>query len=170
MPRPLCESSPKRGLLANGKGYFRFGGNVCYGRHSGGQVTDTLRHDLYDALPDTTSDHGTTYLPFDPSEVLRNLQCELYTGDWRDGFAKPALISMYYLLRPFLSFSMRSYVKGLHMHGWANLPFPRWPVDCSVDGLMEQLLLLSVRASESGRIPFYLVLAGRRIQLRDHDP
>jgi hypothetical protein len=127
---------------------------VCYGRHSGGQVADTVRHDLYDALQDTTSDHGATYLPFDPSEVLRNLQCELYTGDWRDGFAKPALISMYYLLRPFLSFGMRSYVKGLQLHGWANLPFPKWPVDCSVDGVMEQLLLLSVRASESGRIPF----------------
>jgi hypothetical protein len=144
----------EKGPLSERKGYFRFGNNVCYGRHSGGQVIDTVAHDLYNALLDTTTDHGTTYLPFDPSEVLSNLQCELYTGDWRDGFVKSALIRMYYLLRPFLSFSMRSYVKGLHLHGWADLPFPSWPVDCSVDGVVEQLLLLSVRASDSGRVPF----------------
>jgi hypothetical protein len=146
----LVEKRP----LSHRKGYFRFGNNVCYGRHSGGQIADTVVHDLFDALADTTSDHGTTYLPFDPSEVLSNLQCELYTGDWRDGVAKSALIRMYYLLRPFLSFSMRSYVKSLQTRGWSNLPFPRWPVDCSVDGLMEQLLLLAVRASDSGRLPF----------------
>jgi hypothetical protein len=117
-------------------------------------MSDSCANNLHDAFPDTATDNGTTYLPFDPAEVLENLRCELYVGDWRQGLAKAALVRMYYLLRPLLSFSMRSFVKTLHLRGRAELPFPRWPVDCSVDNLVEQLLLLAVRSCGSRKIPF----------------
>ena len=90
---------------------------------------------------------GTIYLPFDLTEVLDNLRCELYVGDWREGYATSALARFYYWMRPVLPFGMRSFLKKLHLRGREELPFPRWPVDCSVDSLLEQVLLLAVRSN-----------------------
>jgi hypothetical protein len=144
----------QQGTLPERKGYFRFGPDaVCYGKYSGGRVADSCADTLHDALPGTTNNDGTTYLPFDLTEVVDNLRCERYVGDWRDGYAKSTMVGLYYLLRPFLTFGMRSYVKRLQLRGRNELPFPRWPVDCSVDNLLERLLLLAVRTSESRRIP-----------------
>jgi hypothetical protein len=42
----------------------------------------------------------------------------------------------------------------LYLSNWKKLKFPAWPVDCSVDNLQEQLMLLSLRASGAERIPF----------------
>jgi hypothetical protein len=144
-----------KAALSEGKGYFRFGGDaLCYGRYSGRRMPDSCAGTLHDALSDTTTEDGTTSLPFDLTEVLDNLRCELYVGGWREGFTKSALARLYYLIRPFLPFGMRSYLKKLHLQGWDELPFPRWPVDCSVDSLVEQLLLLSVRSNRGRPIPF----------------
>src|SRR6202021_1446055 len=37
---------------------------------------------------------------------------------------------------------------------WQRLPFPHWPVDSSVDQMLEQILLLSLRAQGTHQIPF----------------
>ena len=141
--------------LVDRQGYFKFGEDaVCYGRNSGGRVSDSAAATLYDALGDTISRDGTTYLPFDPTEVLDNLRFEQYVGDWHQEYATSALTRIYYLLRPFIPFSVRCYLKRLHLKGRDELRFPRWPVDRSVDSLAEQLLLLSVRANRNREIPF----------------
>jgi len=143
----------QRGKLPEKSGYFRFGPDaICYGRYTGETVsafTTTLR----DALSETVVEGGTTYLPFDLTEVIENLRGERYLGDTQNGRTRSALSKLYYALRPMLSFGLRSYIKRIHLRGWQELLFPRWPVDCSVDALFERLLLLSVRSSETGRIP-----------------
>ena len=63
-------------------------------------------------------------------------------------------VKMYYWVRSALPFSVRNYLKKLHLKGWETLAFPRWPVDCSVDNLLEHLLLLSLEATGAERIPF----------------
>jgi hypothetical protein len=93
-------------------------------------------------------------LPFDPTEVLDNLRFERYVGDWHEEYAASALARIYYLLRPFIPFSVRSYLKRLHLRGRDELRFPRWPVDRSVDSLVERLLLLSITANGEREIPF----------------
>lgn len=144
-----------KGALAEPRGYFRFGSDaVCYGKYSGRRVSNSAVSALHDALSDTSTNEGTTFLPFDPAEVLENLRHEAYVGDWREGYATSMLAGIYYWLRPLLPFGMRSYLKKLHLKGWHERPFPRWPVDCSVDNLVEQLLLLSVRSNGDREIPF----------------
>ncbi|MGC2583853.1 MAG: hypothetical protein WA399_17245, partial [Acidobacteriaceae bacterium] len=60
---------------------------------------------------------------------------------------------LYYLLRPLLPVSVRRHLQKFRLRNWDQLPFPRWPVDFSVDAMMESLLLAVSRAS--GRpIPF----------------
>ena len=141
--------------LSGPKGYFRFGKDaVCYGRYSGGSVSHSPANPLPDALQEATSNHGTTYLPFDLTEVLENLRHEVYVGNWREGYATSTLARIYYLFRPLIPFGLRSYLKKLHLKGRDELPFPRWPVDCSVDSLLEQLLVMSVRSNGNREIPF----------------
>lgn len=144
-----------KGVLSETKGYFRFGGDaVCYGKYSGGRVSDSPENGLHDALLDTTTTDGTTYLPFDLTELVDNLRCELYAQDWRGGYLKAMLARLYYFVRPGLPFFARNYLKRIHLNGWEKLSFPRWPVDCSVDNLTAQVLQLAVKSSKTGQIPF----------------
>lgn len=136
------------------RGYFRFNNAVCFGRCSGGSMSSSAESALHDAFADTKTGDGTIYLPFDLTEVMDNLRCEHYVGDWRKGRVQSALAGLYYLIRPALPFGMRSYIKQLYLRGREELQFPRWPVDCSVDNLVEQVLLLSLKASGDKRIPF----------------
>jgi len=145
----------QKGALSETSGYFRFGEEaVCYGKYCGPRPSDSRANNLHDALCDTVAKNGTTYLPFDLAEVLANLRCELYGDDWPNGRVQSALARIYYLIRPVIPFSLRSRLKRLHLRNWEELSFPRWPVDCSVDSLLEQLLLLSVKSSDAQGIPF----------------
>lgn len=106
------------------------------------------------ALLDVELRDGTVYLPFDPSQVINNLRCETYAENWQHRLPASALARIYYLLRPFLPIHVRKRLQGFHFRGWNRLKFPNWPVDCSVDNIFGELLLLSLKASRADRIPF----------------
>ena len=144
------------GRLEGNNGYFRFGRDaVCYGRYHGRRPAESSAGPaLHDASLDTTTREGTVYLPFDLTAVVDNLRWERYVADWHDQHASSFQVKMYYLIRSALPFSVRSYLKKLHLKGWETVAFPRWPVDCSVDNLLEHLLLLSLEATGAQRIPF----------------
>ena len=136
-------------------GYFRFGHDtICYGRYIGRQPASRAEDQQFDAFRDTEIKNGTVYLPFDPSEVVDNLRLETYAPDWRGHFSASALAPIYYFLRPFLPVGIRKHIQEFHFRGWNDLTFPRWPVDCSVDNLLSQLLGLSLRTGRIDRIPF----------------
>jgi hypothetical protein len=135
--------------------YFRFGEEAtCYGDYYGPPVAEPACGKLYDASHDVESKNGTVYLSFDPSQVVDNLRGERYVADWRHQRPLSALASMYYFLRPILSVSMRRHLQKFHLRGWDKLPFPHWPVDSSVDSLLQELLLLSISSSGVEQIPF----------------
>jgi hypothetical protein len=146
-----------RGPLSERSGYFRFGRNVlCFGRYSGLDLPSSRASALHDAATDTITEDETTYLPFDLNEVLDNFRWERYVGNGDNRYSRylqSPLKKLYYMVRPVLPFGVRGYIKRLHLRGREDQEFPRWPVDCSVDTLAEQLLLFSIRAS--GRaVPF----------------
>jgi hypothetical protein len=144
-----------KGVLSDTKGYFQFGREaICYGRYCGPRVSDSPENALHDALLDTTTADGTTVLPFDLNELVENLRCERYAQDGQSGFVKSALARLYYFVRPALPFVARNYLKKLHLEGWEDQSFPRWPVDCSVDSLTAQVLLLAIRSSGVREVPF----------------
>jgi hypothetical protein len=135
-------------------GYFRFGESICYGQCDGPRPSASPTRPLHDALRDVEIKDGDIYLPFIPGEVADNLRREIYVDDWRHEGWLSAFSGIYYFLRPALSVGVRRHLQKLHLRGWNSLPFPRWPVDFSVDNLHEQLLLLALRASGVNRIPF----------------
>lgn len=153
-PERYVRLAPKEPPIA-AEGYFRFGpGATCYGRYHADRVAKSSADNLFDGRRDVEVKDGTTYLPFDPSQVVDNLRRETYVRNWRRSQPLSALAQLYYLLRPLLSVRVRRHLQRFHLRGWETLTFPRWPVDCSVDNLLEQLLLLSLRSSGAQRIPF----------------
>lgn len=144
-----------KGTPSSTSGYFRFGNDaICYGAYYGHHADELRRGMLYDALDEVEINNGTTYLPFDPWQVADNLLRERYVDDWRSEGFMLALSKLYYFIRPVLSAGMRRLLQKVYMKGWDRLPFPRWPVDCSVDNLLGRLLLMSLKSNRVERIPF----------------
>lgn len=136
-------------------GYFQFGKTVtCYGKCSGGEPTESLEGSRYDCWDDVEISGGAVHLPFDPSEVVDNLRLERYVEHRRHGNPPSLMARIYYSIRPFLSASVRRGVQRTYFHDWKKIRFPRWPVDTSVDNLLQELLLLAIRSSGKESIPF----------------
>lgn len=143
------------GPLSVRSGYFRFGEEtICYGSYCGSEPAKSPTETLRDALCDTSIDEAGIHLPFDLSEVARNLRCELYLDDWREGTVIPTLAKVYYFLRPLLAVPVRRLLQRIRSAGWEKLTFPRWPVDVTVDNLVGQVMLLTLRWTRAKRIPF----------------
>jgi hypothetical protein len=153
-PESYVRSSLK-GRLSEESGFFRLGEDVVYGRCSGHAPAKLPTAPLYDALPDTHAEieTGTTHLTFDPTQVIDNLRYERYC---HNGHSQMELASarLYYLVRPLLPVQVRKHLQRARLNGWRHLPFPNWPVDRTVDDVLEHLLLLSLRAQGVDKIPF----------------
>jgi hypothetical protein len=153
-PEDYGQFVPKDPLHAV-SGYFSFGKETtCYGACSGRQPAEFPTEALHDASYGVEVKGKVVHLPFDPSEVIDNLRRERYVEDWRNDKPLSAMTEMYYLLRPILPVGIRRHLQKVYLHGWERISFPHWPVDTSVDNLLEQLLLLSIRSTEVEHIPF----------------
>jgi hypothetical protein len=137
----------------SGEGYFRFGPDaVVYGRSWSGGAKGRPES-VHDALLDTTIEDAKLRLPFDPTEVIDNLRLERYPHGGLSGYAS-VLKRIYYWLRPLTPRSLRKQIQRFHARNWQKVPFPRWPVDTTVENICEALLLLSLKAKGVERIPF----------------
>ena len=135
-------------------GYFLFGADsTCFGSYHAQQPAPVPAETLHDALVEVEIEGGKACLPFNPLQVVENLRREAYVGEWRSGFLL-AMSRIYYFVRPVLPVFVRRHLQMLYLRSWRQLSFPSWPVDCSVDNLMERLMLLSLQASGEDRIPF----------------
>jgi hypothetical protein len=136
--------------------YFSFHQAVGFGRlAASGQLGP-------DSRPDVTSlaesRDGTAKLPFDLDEVVNNLRFEQYPSaldahrQMSEGGG--ASRTIYYLLRPLLPVPVRKHLQRLRLSGWDRIEHPRWPVDVSVETLMEQTMALVLRSSGREAVPF----------------
>lgn len=88
-------------------------------------LIDCLTHERYMA-----SSQGT---PPGPNRLLRKL---------------------YYSVRSILPASARSLLQRMYFRGWNKIAFPAWPVDLTVERLLESGLLLSMKARGIDTVPF----------------
>lgn len=140
-------------------GFFLFGEDiVCYGRGSSGFLAPAVRRNLYDALADVAIDGASLRLPFNPTEIIENLRRERYLRNSHDAASKTllewSLYNAYRFLRPALPITIRKHLQRLYLRGWEKLPFPRWPVDTTVDTILEKLFALALKTHAVDRIPF----------------
>ena len=147
------------GRVSEDPGYFCFGPDtICYGNLSSGSRSKHVTGPLYDASTDVTVDRGTVRLPLDPNEIIENLHHERYRNNEDGGRPRLADSSMvrnfYYLLRPFLPVPVRKHLQRARLSDWKKIPFPHWPVDRTVERILERLLTLSMKAQGIDRVPF----------------
>ena len=138
-------------------GYFRFGPDaICYGSLSKGAVHPSPDGELHDALKDAVAKRGGVGLSFDPDQVVNNLRFERYRGS----LARRSLLSgrlankLYYLARPILGVPVRRHLQKLRLADWRSIPFPRWPVDRTVEQVHETMLRLCLQGHDGRRVPF----------------
>jgi hypothetical protein len=144
--------------LSPREGYFKFGDAVAFGRFAGGPPAAYPTDPMTDVIDAVTVSEGRPCLPFDLSDVATNLREERYrqNGDnWlKKSAAGGAARRLYYSLRPFMGVGVRRHLQKAHLSGWDKIPFPRWPVDPTVDTLMESAMTLVLKAQGQSRIPF----------------
>jgi hypothetical protein len=144
--------------LSSQPGYFRFGEDlVCYGRTASGTRAKNSGGNLYDVAADVRFHGLSADLPFDADEVATNLRYERYarvsagSGSRALGAIKR---STYYMVRPLLPVALRKHLQKAHLSGWRDIAFPRWPVDTTVDTLMEKLLAMAIKCRGGKSVPF----------------
>jgi peptidoglycan/xylan/chitin deacetylase (PgdA/CDA1 family) len=143
------------GRLKDRKGFFRLGPDVvCYGQTTG-DTSSVVNGDLFDASKHFEKNGRTIALPFDPAQVLENLRYERYVSSpksqrWTE--ASP-IKWLYYAIRPMLPVAVRKHLQKAYLTQRGDA-FPSWPVDRSVDILLEKLLALTMQSSQIDRIPF----------------
>jgi hypothetical protein len=144
------------GQLSPDEGFFRLGPHTtCYGRSCSGVRAPGTQASLYDALRDVKIDEGRLRLPFDPTEIIENLRLESYTSTGRMGNSFQRLLrKLYYLLRPLTNLPVRRQIQKFQARNWRKLPFPKWPVDTTVEDICELLLLKSMEAKGLEKVPF----------------
>jgi hypothetical protein len=144
------------GQLSSDEGYFRFGPNTtCYGRSCSGVRGPQAESSLYDVFRDVLVDDAKLRLPIDPTEIIDNLRLERYANARRMGSSFQSVFRrLYYLLRPLTNLPVRKMVQKFHARSWRKRPFPKWPVDTTVEDICERLLLLSMEAKGVERVPF----------------
>jgi hypothetical protein len=136
------------------EGFFRFGRDlVCYGRAAGDTVP-TPEGLLPDLLASVQFDDDICVLPFQPTQVAESMRRERYVRLEHQPFNKRLIRQLYYLLRPLLPVKLRRPLQARWLRGWQDRPFPRWPVDTSVDRLFTELMRVKLKASGQRQIPF----------------
>jgi hypothetical protein len=158
-PEKLAEFS-LNGQLSPDSGFFRFGSSiVCYGQSAAGSRSlDDRVTGLYDASNDVKISDSHVGLSFDPNSVIDNLRFERYAVDHNLNGTQPlsrkALRFAYYSLRPFFTVPVRRHIQKVYLRGWEKRSFPHWPVDNTVEDIMEQCLALGMKAQGLTEIPF----------------
>lgn len=147
------------GDLSLENGYFRFGSTgICYGQYSGGTPSPIVTGPLYDVAQNVLMNGSSVQLPFDPLQVVQNLRYERYLNNparRKKGIEESNVVRiLYYLIRPLLPVSIRKHLQRVYFRNWDKIPFPSWPVDFSVESILEQLLTLSMKSRKTQRIPF----------------
>ena len=110
------------------------------------------------AAPSAAGRNGAGLEVFDPTPAVDNLRLERYVhGSHRAGSGDPASASMRVynqFIRPFLPFALRRRLQRIYFQHWDKIPFPQWPVDFTVENLLEKALLLLMKADGVDAIPF----------------
>jgi glycosyltransferase involved in cell wall biosynthesis len=146
------------GQLSDEAGYFRLGSNViCYGQCSSGLPAPAFKNGLHDAAEHVSGDASSVYLPFDPCQVVDNLRCERYVSPLSQAkwLAPAGLVGrMYYGVRPILGVAVRRHLQRLYFRRAKKIPFPKWPVDRTVEEIFERLLIYSMTSQNTTQVPF----------------
>jgi hypothetical protein len=145
----------QKGPLSQSHGFFQVGpGITAFGRRSEtvSSPSPSNGHSQI-VINESSAANGVVTLPFDLQEVVDELRLEKYAASAPNRKGS-LLATMYYGIRPLLPVSIRKHLQRVRLNDWENIPFPRWPVDRTVDDIFHRVMLLELKANKLERIPF----------------
>lgn len=95
--------------------------------------------------------------PVDTSRIVDNLRLERYRvkeDPIRAFVSQEIARQIYYFLRPALPDWIRRTMQRAYLRNWDKLSFPNWPVDTSVENILERLLLACLDGDQIDSVPF----------------
>jgi hypothetical protein len=125
-----------------------------YGRITERRVRPGFGLAHVDPPPAVEYESGAMRLPFYPIEVIDNLRLERYVEVLPlPSYCSAWITRLYYALRPLLPVGIRKRLQRARLRGWESRPFPRWPLDCTVDHFHEWLLASAMQATGVREVP-----------------
>jgi hypothetical protein len=144
--------------LSPEEGYFTFLDATCYGRRRSAPRSPGTNGSLPDVSHDVEYARGRVSLPFDLSEVVANLREERYQQNSHHYLERLTSARVarraYYLFRPLLPVSVRRHLQKIRLSGWERIAFPRWPVDFTVEILMQGSMAVVLKSIGIEKMPF----------------
>ena len=149
----------KSAAVSAKNGFFTFGENtICYGRSCADKVCAQVDGALPNLIKNVERCQSEVCLPFDLNEIVDNLRNERYplNSNGLAGKITERALSrkVYYLLRPLLLVGIRKHLQKVRLRGWEKIKFPHWPVDFTVENLMQSVLALTLKANKLKSVPF----------------
>ena len=96
--------------------------------------------------------------PRNLDSIIDTLRFERYLGPSHQKIGKAATSSIvrkaYYALRPLFPVGFRKYLQRIALKGWDKKNFPAWPVDFTVEDLLDQTFQFVLEALDLPEIPF----------------
>lgn len=158
LPAGWEKETSTRGKIGEA-GFFQFGSQiVCFGESESGVAPKSSEAATFDAAKGVRKNGSDIRLPFNISNVIQNLRLEQYVKEINPNshgiLHHPFTRKAYYSIREMLPVKVRRYMQRSYFNGWRKLPFPKWPVDFTVDNLHEEYLRLLMEARGVTRVPF----------------
>ena len=99
--------------------------------------------------------HYCEAVPFDIDDVIDNLRLERYAKEGQNqSLSRRIARKIYYLFRPFMGVSFRKHLQRRYLEGWQEITFPHWPVDRTVECILEASMMLGLESRQAKRMPF----------------
>ncbi|MBZ5676610.1 MAG: hypothetical protein LAP61_20420 [Acidobacteriia bacterium] len=133
-------------------GNFAFGFDASHNEQSAFSPLHTL-----ESIDLTDSDRDVLPSSVNDLRAVDDLRFERYLSKEDAGrslLSSETLRRAYYCARPVLPDSLRKTLQRFSLRNWDKLPFPQWPVDTSVEQILEKRLLHSMKIGKLDRFPF----------------
>jgi hypothetical protein len=153
-PEDVAHSTVTAGLSSE-SGVFRFDFDA---NSSAGNPATGVGDPLHNTFQQVRAHTSTAQLPFDPLRAVDSLLWERYAA--RSARAGKPLVTnnvvrnVYYAVRPFLPVAVRKQFQKMYFRGWEKVRFPTWPVDRTVENILEQLLVGAMKSLNICSVPF----------------
>jgi len=158
------------------EGFFKLGDLRLFGRAKDFSIKPGPDGDLPSVDSGISRMNGSITLPFDPTELIENLRWEKYVAAAN---AEISYISncqslprrVYYAIRPLLPVKVRRHLQRMALQDWSRITFPNWPVDTTVENLVDWLWVQLLESKGEKQIPFiwYWPDAANACAIMTHD-
>ena len=158
-PEGFAVSPPPADLSPESRSFRLSPDGICYGQPSSGPLAAIMADALNSAHQQVRKEGLTVQISFDAAQFVDYLRFERYVANSTQSnknklITNSAVRKIYYGARPIIPRGLRRQFQKIYFRGWKKVRFPNWPVDRTVERVVEQLLVVAMKSRNVDRVPF----------------